>query len=98
MCLGVPGKVLEVNGYTALVDFWGTKRKVRLETVDAPVQPGDYVLVHVGYAIRRIPQEEVEETLRFYEELIKLAEQDMMGQDIRTEIGAGVPVEPEDES
>ena len=89
MCLGVPGRVVEVNGLVALVDFWGTRRKVRLETVDQPVQPGDYVLVHVGFAIRRIPEEEVAETLAFYEQLIRMAEEaDLMSADVRGEIDA----------
>lgn len=88
MCLGVPGRVVEVNGLVAVVDFWGTRRKVRLETVDQPVQPGDYVLVHVGFAIRRIPEEEIEETLAFYDSVVRAAENDLMGADVRGEIDA----------
>lgn len=88
MCLGVPGRVVEVNGLVAVVDFWGTRRKVRLETVDQPVQPGDYVLVHVGFAIRRIPEEEIEETLAFYDSVVRTAENDLMGADVRSEIDA----------
>ena len=70
MCLGVPGKVVLVNGLTATVDFWGVRKEVRLEVVDEPVQPGDYILNHVGYAIRRIPAEEIGATLALYEELL----------------------------
>ena len=47
MCLGVPGRVTEVDEMTAVVDFWGVKRRVRLDICDEPVQPGDYVLNHV---------------------------------------------------
>jgi len=88
MCLGVPGRVIEVSGFSASVDFWGVKRQVRLETVDEPVQPGDYVLIHVGFAIRRIPKEQAEETLALYDELIQAEEQDLMAGDIRTEMDA----------
>ena len=56
MCLGVPGRVLEVQGELATVDFFGIRRQVRLDVVDQPVAPGDYILNHVGFAIRRIPQ------------------------------------------
>ena len=70
MCLGVPGKVLEIDGLVALVDFWGVRKQVRLDVVDEPVAVGDYVLNHVGYAIRRIPAEQVEVTLSLYEELL----------------------------
>jgi len=86
MCLGVPGRVLAVDGLSASVDFWGVKRKVRLETVDGPVQPGDYVLVHVGFAIRRIPQEQVDETLALYDELVAASTEDLMAQDVRGEV------------
>jgi hydrogenase expression/formation protein HypC len=92
MCLGVPGRVIEIDGLAASVDFWGVKRKVRLETVDEPVQVGDYVLVHVGFAIRRIPQEQIEETLKLYNQLIAAASQDLMAADIQAEVAATVNV------
>jgi hydrogenase expression/formation protein HypC len=92
MCLGVPGKVIEVSGLVATVDFWGVRKQVRLEVVDEPVQPGDYILNHVGYAIRRIPAGEIDATLALYEELLARAEadDDLMAADIQSEIrGAG---------
>jgi hydrogenase expression/formation protein HypC len=90
MCLGVPGKVLEVDGMRATVDFWGVCREVRLDIVDEQVEPGDYVLNHVGYAIRKIPAGEVEATLLLYEELMNEAErEDLMAMDVRGEMDAG---------
>ena len=89
MCLGVPGRVVAVHGLTATVDFWGVRRETRLDVVDEPVQPGDYILNHVGFAIRRIPAAEIEETLALYEVLLKEAEGDMMAADMRGEIAAG---------
>jgi hydrogenase expression/formation protein HypC len=89
MCLGVPGRVVEVREFTATVDFWGVKKQVRLEIADEPVSVGDYVLVHVGYAIRRIPASEIGATLSLYEELLKAADaQDLMAADVRSEIRA----------
>ncbi len=89
MCLGVPGKVLEVNGLVAVVDFWGVRKHIRLDIVDEPVAPGDYVLNHVGFAIRRIPPEEIGETLALYETLLSaVPEHDLMAADVRGEIGA----------
>ena len=89
MCLGVPGRVLTVNGLLATVDFWGVTRDVRLELVDQPVAPGDYILNHVGYAIRRIPEEDIQETLALYEELLRsAAEDDLMAADVRSEMQA----------
>lgn len=89
MCLGVPGRVVEVEGLTAVVDFWGVRRRVRLELVDQPVQVGDYVLNHVGFAIRRIPPEDIALTLQMYEQLLEAANDDLMATDIRGEMDAG---------
>jgi hydrogenase expression/formation protein HypC len=88
VCLGVPGKVLEVNGLIATVDFWGLRRPILLDTVDEPVQPGDYILNHVGFAIRRIPPEEIAETLALYEQLLRESGEDIMAADVRSEIEA----------
>jgi len=88
MCLGVPGKVLEVDGLVAIVDFWGLRRPILLDSVDQPVSPGDYILNHVGFAIRKIPAAEIQETLALYELLLKEAEGDMMAADVRGEIRA----------
>jgi hydrogenase expression/formation protein HypC len=89
MCLGVPGRVVEVNGVTAIVDFWGARRETRLDVIDEPVVPGDYILNHVGFAIRKIPTHEIGETLALYEQLLREAEaEDMMAADVRGEIEA----------
>ena len=92
MCLGVPGRIVDIDGNIATVDFWGVRRQVRLDVVDEPVQPGDYILNHVGYAIRRIPSAEIAATLELYEELLRhaSADEDLMAADVRGEIaGAG---------
>jgi len=90
MCLGVPGKIIDITGSMATVDFWGLRRQVNIDIVDEPVQPGDYILNHVGFAIRRIPEESIAETLSLYEILMKEAEEDAMAADVRGEIDAGV--------
>lgn len=66
MCLGMPGQVVTLEGVTAVVDFGGVRRQVALDIVDEPVSVGDHVLVHVGFAIRRIAPEDLEETLAFF--------------------------------
>ena len=92
MCLGVPGKVVSVDGSIAVVDFWGVRKQIQLDVVDQPVAPGDYILNHVGYAIRRIPPEEIEATLALYEELLRhtAEEDDLMAADVRGEIDGAV--------
>jgi hydrogenase expression/formation protein HypC len=97
MCLGVPGKVVEVDreNQIATVDFWGVRKQVRLEVCDADVDPGDYILNHVGFAIRRIPPEDAAETLALYDELLRLAdEQDLMTADVRGELDAAPDATP----
>jgi hydrogenase expression/formation protein HypC len=92
MCLGVPGKVVEVKGLKATVDFWGVRKQVRLDVVDQPVTPGDYVLNHVGFAIRRIPAEDGMETLKFYHKLLRLqGEEDRMSADVRDRLHTAGP-------
>jgi hydrogenase expression/formation protein HypC len=94
MCLGVPGLVVHLDDLIATVDFWGVRRRVRLDLVDEPVAVGDYVLNHVGFAIRRIPPADVEGTLALYDELLKeAAGADLMAADVRGEIEAGNPGE-----
>lgn len=88
MCLGVPGRIVDVHDNIALVDFFGVSRHVRLELVDQAVGPGDYILNHVGYAIRKIPAEDVEGTLAMYEQLLREADDDLMAADVRGEIAA----------
>ncbi|MCB9563954.1 MAG: HypC/HybG/HupF family hydrogenase formation chaperone [Kofleriaceae bacterium] len=90
MCLGVPGRVVSIDGLVAIVDFWGVEKEVRLDVVDEPVAPGDYVLNHVGFAIRRIAAEDIAETLALYDELLGRADaDDLMAADVRGEVDAG---------
>jgi hydrogenase expression/formation protein HypC len=89
MCLGVPGRVVSIHGNEAVVDFFGVSRRVRLELVDQPVAPGDYILNHVGFAIRRIPEDDIDGTMKMYEELLREAsEADLMAGDVRSEVDA----------
>jgi hydrogenase expression/formation protein HypC len=89
MCLGVPGKVVRVDGLVATVDFFGVRKEVRLDIVDEPVQPGDYVLNHVGFAIHRIPEDEIGDTLALFDEILRTAEpQDLMAADVQGELHA----------
>ena len=77
MCLGIPGEVLEVreeNGLRlAKVKFAGISRDVCLDYVP-DAAPGEYVLVHVGFAISKIDAEEAERAYRVLEELGQTAE------------------------
>jgi hydrogenase expression/formation protein HypC len=73
MCLAIPGRVLEINGNVAKVDF-GSKatREVDITLVD--VEEGQYVLVHVGYAIQVLDEAAAEETLKLWREILESVE------------------------
>lgn len=77
MCLAIPGKVLSVAGEdlqrTARVSFGGIVKEVSLAYVPEAVI-GDYVIVHVGFAISLLDEEEAQRTLQYLGELGELAE------------------------
>lgn len=54
MCLAVPGKIEKIEGEEALIDYGGIKKKANISFIDAKI--GDYVLVHVGFAIETIDE------------------------------------------
>jgi hydrogenase expression/formation protein HypC len=82
MCLAIPGKVIETlqsDGMKmAKVSFGGMLKQVCVEYTPEAA-PGDYVLVHVGFALSRINQEEAERTYQLLEELGQLTELDAGG-------------------
>lgn len=104
MCLGVPGRIVEVDGVHARAEFWNIEKTVRLDVVDDDVEEGDYILNHVGFAIRKIPEEQVEETLALFESVLEGGQADVLAGDVMDELETGTasspnPDEPtEDES
>ncbi|MFA9402070.1 MAG: HypC/HybG/HupF family hydrogenase formation chaperone [Anaerolineales bacterium] len=78
MCLGVPGKVNEIYEANGLkmgkVDFGGVKREVCLEYVPE-IEIGEYVIVHVGFAINQMSEEEAEETLDLLRQIITIEDE-----------------------
>ena len=68
MCLAIPARVKSIEGVEAEVEIGGVSRKASIMlTPEAKV--GDYVLLHTGYAINVIDEEEAEETLKLFEEI-----------------------------
>jgi len=68
VCLAIPALIKSVEGMEAEADIGGIGRRVSL-WLTPEAKPGDYVLVHTGYAINIVDQEEAEETLRLFEEI-----------------------------
>ena len=68
MCLAVPLKLIEINGNEAVAESMGLRRKIRVDYIDSP-KPGEYVMVHAGFAIERLPEEQALEDLGEWEAL-----------------------------
>jgi hydrogenase expression/formation protein HypC len=69
MCLGIPVKITKIDGLKAQIEVGGTQRSANLQFIsDAKV--GDYVLVHAGYAIQKLDEEEAKKTLKLLEEIL----------------------------
>jgi len=79
MCLAVPGKLLSIDGEdpafrTGRVDFCGIKKNVNLAFTPDAV-PGDFLLVHVGFALTRVDEEEAHRTYQYLAQIGALAEE-----------------------
>ncbi len=72
MCLAVPTKVVSLDGNLATVDVQGVRARVRLDALGEEVRIGDYLLVHAGFAIRRLDPQDAQETLSLFDELFAL--------------------------
>ena len=69
MCLAIPAQVIELrDGDNAVVDLAGVKKEISLSLVEN-VAVGDYVIVHVGYALNKLDPEEAEKTLALFAEM-----------------------------
>lgn len=68
MCLAIPAKVIEIEGDMAVVELSGVTRQASLMLVPE-TDVGDYVLLHAGFAIQRLDEEEAQETLRLFAEI-----------------------------
>jgi hydrogenase expression/formation protein HypC len=72
MCLAIPVLLKSVNGKEGEVEIGGIGRRVSL-WLTPEAKPGDYVLMHTGYAISVVDREEAEETLKLFKEMAELA-------------------------
>lgn len=81
MCLAIPGKIVALNDFDgAQVDIMGVQRSCSVRLTPG-VEVGDYVLVHAGYAIQRIEEQDADETLRLLSEM-----PDLLGDEFADEL------------
>jgi len=78
MCLGVPGKIIEIYEHEGLrrctIDFGGVQREACLDFVPE-AEVGDYALIHVGFAISLVDEQEAQETLDLLREIASVEEE-----------------------
>lgn len=65
MCLAIPAKIIKITNSTADVEIGGIIKKVSLDLIDesVPITIGDYVIIHAGFAIQKLDEEDAKETL-----------------------------------
>ncbi|MFX1572569.1 MAG: HypC/HybG/HupF family hydrogenase formation chaperone [Promethearchaeota archaeon] len=76
MCLAIPGKILEITGNSALVDFDGIKQKVIIALIQNP-EIGKFVIVHAGYAIEMMNEKEALEAIEQWKEMSEELDMDI---------------------
>lgn len=71
MCLGIPMQIKEIDGFIAHCEAKGVSRDVNLFLLqEADLQPGDYVLVHVGYALQKISEAHARSAWELFDEIL----------------------------
>ncbi len=74
MCLAIPSKIIELEGFMATVEVGGARKSVSLQLMPEDVALGDYVLVHAGYAIQKVDEEAALEAHRLLREIAEQME------------------------
>lgn len=81
MCLGIPGKILSIyedhGTKMAEIDFGGVRREACIEVIP-DAKPGDWTIIHAGFALNLLSEDEALETLEMFKEMSELADQDQI--------------------
>ena len=75
MCIAAPAQIMEIKDNMATVDFGGVRQQAKLDLVE-DVEVGRYVLVHSGYAIEVLSDQEAQESLEAWDELLKIMDEE----------------------
>lgn len=76
MCLGIPSKIIKIEDSRAVVDVYGAQREISLLVLEEPVDIGDYVIVHAGFAIQKLQEDIAQETLGYFNEYLQALEKE----------------------
>jgi len=75
MCLALPGKIVSIDGDTASIDFGGVVKQANITMIEPNI--GDWVVVHAGFAIETMDEEEARKTLELWNEVLAHDETDI---------------------
>ncbi len=96
MCLSIPSKIVVIDeDNMATVDTMGIKRQVSLDLMLDEVGIGDYILIHVGFAMSKIDEEEALQSLELYQEMLEAMEKEERRQVIEDDDNCTVEVKHE---
>ena len=71
MCLGIPSKIISIKDSSAVIDVYGAQRNISIMLLEDEVKIGDYVLVHAGFAIQKLQEDDAKETLKLFDEYLE---------------------------
>lgn len=71
MCIGIPVKIVKIDGNNGIAEYGGVKRKVGLQLIE-DINIGDWVILHAGFAITKLDKQEAKETLELLKEIISI--------------------------
>lgn len=72
MCLAIPSKIIKIEDSKATVDVYGAQRDISLMLLEEPVNIGDYVIVHAGFAIQKLQEDVAKETLSYFDQYLSM--------------------------
>ncbi|MEW6571490.1 MAG: HypC/HybG/HupF family hydrogenase formation chaperone [Nitrospirota bacterium] len=75
MCLAIPSKIIRIEDSKATVDVYGAQRNISLMLLEEPVNIGDYVIVHAGFAIQKLQEDVAKETLGYFDQYLRAEEE-----------------------
>ncbi len=78
MCLSIPSKIIKIDkeNNIATVDTMGVQRNASLDLIDQEIKIGDYVLLHIGFAMNKIDEKDAIESLKLYQKMIDEMEEE----------------------
>lgn len=79
MCLAIPSKIIEMDGFRAVVDVYGARREINLMLMPEEVGLGEYVLVHAGFALQKVDTEAAHDSLKTIREIADSLEVPLCG-------------------